>query len=378
MHRRQYSFFLLLVLVSVEVPARQVVRYSGPEASLSEKWTWALNEGSKQSSSKGFWVAYSVERLMDENSFIATGWSLRGSVENRISLYDIILEGKAPGSPNTRVDTTRRRRSTGLSMMNSGRKPIFKIMKDVAILVLYSGQRPTVEDVQLANMELNIDLRGRLVLWLGPANDEVSVSQLTKIYKNTLAAELKENAINAIGIHQSSETAYTFLVNTLKGEEPVKARSQAAFWIGHHARPEALSVLFRVAESDDAKEVREQSVFGISQIDSDEALEKLIYLARKAKDSEVRRKATFWLGQKASQKASGALEDMLADDDDTEVQKQALFALAQMRGGSGVEKLIQVAKSHPKLKIRKQAIMSLGNSDDPRAMEALIEIARPK
>ena len=355
---------------------QQVVKYEGPDVSLEEKWSWALNEGSSRGSGSGFWVAYSVQRLMDENSYIATGMHFTGSVDNRTSLYDIIFENQPYAGAS--ADSSRKRRTGGLSMMSRGRKTIFKVMKDVAIMVFYSGGRNKVEDVQLANMDLNVDLKKRPFVWLGPASDDVSFSNLEKIYRDVPLAELKENIVNAIGVHQQSQGSFSFLVKILKSNEPVKARSQAAFWIGHQAKPEALGVLTEVAESNDAREVREQTVFAISQIESDEALVQLISLARKANDSEVRRKATFWLGQKASKKAVGALEDMLADDDDTEVQKHALIALAQMRGGSGVEKLIQVAKAHPKLKIRKQAIMSLGNIDDPRAIEALIEIARPK
>ncbi|MBF8248306.1 MAG: HEAT repeat domain-containing protein [Bacteroidetes bacterium] len=354
---------------------RQVVKHEGPDVPFQEKWSWALKEGSRVSGN-GFWVAYSVQRLMDENSYIATGMHFSGSVDNRMSLYDVILENQPYAG--TFADSSRKRRTTGLSMMSRGRKTIFKVMKDIAILVFYSEGRNKVEDVQLANMELNVELKKKPLVWLGPANDDASVSNLERIYRDIPSAELKENIVNAVGIHQQAQGSLSFLVKTLKSNEPVKARSQAAFWIGHLARSEALNVLSEVALSNDAREVREQTVFAISQIESDEALDKLISLARKANDSEVRRKATFWLGQKASKKAAGALEDMLADDDDTEVQKQALIALAQMRGGSGVEKLIQVAKAHPKLKLRKQAIMSLGNSDDPRAREALIEIARSK
>jgi len=364
-----------LVAIFGIASGQQVVQYEGPDVSFEGKWSWALKEGSRVSGN-GFWVAYSVQRLMDENSYIATGMHFNGSVDNRTSLYDVILENQ-PYS-GTSADSSRKRRTGGLSVMSRGRKTIFKVMKDVAILVFYSEGGNKVEDVQLANMELNVDLKKKPLVWLGPANDDASVSNLEKIYQDVSLAELKENIVNAIGIHQQAQGSFSFLVKTLKSNEPVKARSQAAFWIGQRARPEALNVLSEVAQSNDAREVREQTVFAISQIESDEALDKLINLARKANDSEVRRKATFWLGQKASRKAVGALEDMLADDDDTEVQKQALNALAQMQGGLGVEKVIQVAKAHPKLKIRKQAIISLGNSDDPRAREALIEIARPK
>lgn len=353
--------------------AQPVIPYQGSEGGLTQRWLWSMKESSRRAPNEGIWVAYGIQRLMDENSFITTGMYFSGSIDNRTSLYDIILEGKE----DTVQFPNSGRRNKGFSMINRGRKTPIKVMKDVAIFVRYSDEKNRrLEGIEICNLDLNFNLQKKKVFWLGPAGDEESVAFLEALFGQLKDSNMKENLVNAVGAHQQSSNAFQFLKKILVSSEEPKVRSQAAFWIGNQPRPEALQVLTEVAESDAPKEVKEQTVFAISQIDSDEALDRLIELARKSRDTQVRRKATFWLGQRVSRKAVHALENMIADDEDTEVQRQALFALSNIPGGGGVEKLISVAKTHPKARIRKQAIMSLGQSDDPRAREALIEIAR--
>ncbi|MBI4427982.1 MAG: HEAT repeat domain-containing protein [Ignavibacteriales bacterium] len=369
---RRISLLVFSGCLAQNTLGQPVISYKGPRAELSQRWPWGLKEASQQGFSRGFWLMYSIQRLMDENSFITTGMFFSASADNRFNLYDLVLDGK-----EDTIQFQGQSRNKGLSMINRGRRTPFKVMKDVAILVEYSeAQALTIESINMCNMELNHNFKKKPVLWLGPAEDEESVIFLEGLFAQLNDSDLKENAVNAVGAHQQSRRAFTFLKGILTGDEAPKVRSQAAFWMGNQPRPEALNVLVEVAQSGAPKEVKEQTVFAISQIESEEALDQLITLARKGRDSEMRRKATFWLGQRVSRKAMNALEDMVAEDEDTEVQRQALFALSNIPGGGGVERLISVAKNHPKARIRKQAIMSLGQIDDPRAREALIEIAR--
>ena len=61
----------LLVLVPSVVHAQSVVHHPQPEQTLAKKWQWAEEQTPTQG---GYWIGYSIERLMDEGSFMGA-WS---------------------------------------------------------------------------------------------------------------------------------------------------------------------------------------------------------------------------------------------------------------------------------------------------------------
>jgi HEAT repeat protein len=355
------------IAVSLVVKAQQVIRYSGADSSLDGRWKWALHETRESSDSKGYWVGYSIKRLMDEDSYVLSGNVFSGNVRTRISLYDIISGEKS-------IDT---RKNGGA--WNGERAKIFKVEKDIAILFRFSRSASgdiSVEKIEIANMELSVDLKNRPLFWLGRADDEQSVARLKEIFGEVSTDIQKKAVLEAIGVHQRSDNAYPFLTKILSSGEHDEVRSQAAFWMGEQNCPEGLQTLIQVAQNDRSQKVREQAVFAISVMDMDESTEALITLAQKAKDSHTRAKAAFWLGNKASQKVIATLENIVADDEETDVQRQALYALSRTQDKDGVDRLIRISKTHPNPRIRKQAVQLLGQSDDPKALEALIEIVR--
>jgi hypothetical protein len=365
---RALSIVCGVAVVSSALLAQEVIQSPKQDIPLRDRWNWALSEGARGADGGDFWIGYYIKRLMREDSYIGSGNVYSGTiVNNNRSLYDIISGEKTGGTQQN------------LKWGYRERANIVKTMKDVALLFRMSGKRDgggSIRKIDVSNMELCVDFKGKPLLWLGGAEDDQSVQQAKEIYGQLSSSSLKKELVQAIGIHQRSAESLPFLKALLKGEEPDDVRAQAAFWLGEQNNPDALSVLVGAARTDRSLKVREQSVFGVSQMDSDESMEALIDLARKTPDSRVRAKAAFWLGQKASQKAIATLEGILADDEETDVQRQALYALAQIHNTEGVDRLIKIAKTHQNPRIRKQAIQCLGQSDDPRALDALIEIVR--
>ncbi|MGB2868218.1 MAG: HEAT repeat domain-containing protein [Bacteroidota bacterium] len=370
------TFFVLAVPSALT--AQTVVEYGGVTANLESRWQWAQDEAQRSSREAGFWIGYSIQRLMNEDSYIVSGSVVSGSVSGRQNLYDLLAHGHNDsvsrpvyGSHNFQDGVTYASRW--------GKRNPFKVMKDLAILVRFGqgrNQSRPVEEVRLRNMELEVDLKGRTLFWLGTSEDDQSVVLLQRLFADVGTGDLKESAVNAIGVHLNSKLVSPFLLNVLRSGEISHVRAQAAFWLAEGNSDEALPALADVARNDQSGEVRERSLFAISLLESSAELDTLISLARTARNTEVRRKATFWLGQKASARAVETLEDMLSNDDDVEVQKQALYGLSRIPDGWGVQKLIEVAKTHPNRRIRKQAIICLGQSDDEKALQALIEIVK--
>ena len=372
----------LIIAIAVATPAllraQTVIEYRGATANLDRRWQWGLDEARKLGREKEYWIGYSIQRLMNEDSYIVSG-NVSGSASGRKNLYDLLAHSH--NDSIVRPVSTSTTFSDGVTRSTSrwGAKNPVKVMKDLAILLKYGrggNEKWLVEEVRLRNMELEVNLRDRPLIWLGVSDDDQSVSLLQRLFEEVGTSDLKEGVVNAIGVHQNSGLVSPFLLKTLRSKEVSGVRAQAAFWLAEHNADESLPVLADVARNDQSRDVRERSLFALSLLESRSALDTIISLARTGRNPDVRRKATFWLSQKASVKAVETLEDMVTNDDDVEVQKQALFALTRIPDGWGVKKLIEVARTHPNNRIRKQAIICLGQIDDEEALQALIEIVK--
>jgi HEAT repeat protein len=382
---RRYTLILVtLALASVRpssLGAQTVVLHQQPDEPLRQRWEWALEQPQQRGWKAGAWIGYSIQRWMRENSYI--GSYREPQRPDDLPLLEVIFARRSrEKEPHiSEEEAVRRAAQRALAELRQQDSRGQKVRKEVALLFRFRPG-PAIEDgpmeIKVSNLSLPVDLEGCPLLWLGKASDEESIALLKAVYDRLAGTEVKEDAIAAVGVHESASLAVPFLQQVLTSREEDEVREKAAFWLGQQDTESALQVLLKAAQSDRSEEVREKAVFAISQISLEAGTDALIDLARRASSPEVRRKAIFWLGQKASKRAAVSLEEAASTGTDTEVQKKAVFALSQMPRHRGIPGLIRIAWTHPNLEVRKKAIFWLGQSDDPRALEALVEIVRGK
>ncbi len=366
-------------VAAVGQPPQQIIRGSQSGDPLSARMEWALKEAAQRGYKDGFWTAYSIRRLMGQDSSIGT-FSSRARME--ATLQEIISGEEADLPTRSSEENIRSRARKVIDDLEKKDQPDKKVWKDVAILFRYGNPADGVlERVGLSSFNLSFELEGRPLIWLGEAGDEESLAWLNKVYAKSKTVECKEEVLAAVGIHQSPAAVIPILASVLKSQETAELRKNAAFWLGQQNDRKAYEILLKTARTDRSGKVREGAVFAISQVELEESVDGLIDLARHGPDQGVRKQAVFWLGQKASQKAAGALEDFAFDSRETKIQEQAVFALSQLPDRAGLDALIKVAKTHPNTGLRKKAVFWLSECHDPRdprALNALIEIIKGK
>ncbi len=354
---------------------REVVKCPRPEDALAARRDWALAEAARAGYKDGFWVGWSVRRLMDENSHIG---SFSTGRPPEVTLEELLTGKKNLAAPADR-EIVRRTAREILDGLEKPAKEERKVWKDIALLARYgAGARPALENIRMSDVKLEVDLDDRPLIWLGGASDGESIDSLKKTFGGAPAGKLKEHLVAAVGIHGSPGLVLPFLEEVLKGGEADGVRKDAAFWISQQDDPSVLPILLRTAKTDRSLEVAKSAVFGISQVERPESVDELIALAKAADSDRVRKEAVFWLGQKASKKAGEALVGFAYNDKDLKVREQAVFALSELPNHQGVEPLIKIARTHPDPRIRKKAVFWLGECDDPRALETLIGIVKGK
>lgn len=365
------SVIVLLFVPGSCTTAQEIIKALSEQTSLRERWAWAQEQVDQSKFDTGGWIAYSIERMMGENSMIGSFSTI--PERNRPTLYELIT-GIRIQDP---VDEMRKRTSQVLS--RSDRKQEERqVLREVAFMFRFSRRSNVeehLEEIRPTNVNLRVDLQDLPLVWLGKADREESLEFLKGLYGSSATGKQKRRILMACGMHQTP-AAFDFMKSIVEGDDEKGVRSEAVFWMGQQNFAGALQYLTSVVKNDESQEVAEKAVFAISQIKDEKATDVLIDLGKNASSRNLRKKAVFWLGQRASKKATESLRDFVYKGDDIEVQKQAVFALTQTDGFEGVTEIIRIAKTHPHPAIRKQAIFWLGQSDDPRAFDAIVEIAK--
>ncbi len=366
--KTKHIIVIIALAVSAALQAQEVVKIPSGDAlaqsSLAERWGWASKEAEQRKFQQGYWVGYSIQRLMPENSFFSIDLSSSGR------------EKKTPEEILFGTDFQSHKRTGDYYDPNSRYK---KVVKDVAILfrfhphVSVSGKP---EKMYAGNIGLPFDAMEYPVIWLGNANHEESVQMLTEFFESGSSSDFKSSILGVIAEHDQSPRTYQFLRQLLDSKESDKLRRKAALYLGEYDDEGTLKLLQKTAESDRSTEVAGDAAFGISRMEGEAAVDALIDLARKSQRDDIRKKAVQSLGRHATDKVASTLQDIVYNDKDLELQKQALYALSRIKNDDNVSQLITLAKSHPNGEIRKYAVYLLGQSKDPRALDALIDIVK--
>ncbi len=366
-------FVLLTTIPGSCAVAQEILKAPSSLSTLDERWNWAQQQIERREFSKGGWIAFSIDKMMNEDSWIGSFSTFPD--ENKPSFYELIT-GMQIQDPTEDVRQRARQTLSRMEKQKSGKK----VLKEIAFLLRIPGANNPerrIEAIKATNITLRVDVEELPVVWLGKSGTDESLSFFISLYKAAKTNKEKKQLLMACGMHENPG-ASGFLRSVVEGKEEELVRSEAVFWMGQQDADGTLEFLTEVAKTDKSREVSEKAVFAISQLDRDEATDVLIALGRTASSRSLKKKAIFWLGQRASSKAAESLAEFVYQGEDIEVQKQAVFALTQLKQGGGVTEIIKVAKSHRHPEIRKQAIFWLGQSDDPRAFETIVEIAKGK
>jgi hypothetical protein len=362
-------------------PPAQVFNRASEPGSLEAKVDRAVGEASKSAPGRAFWVGYSIDRLMGEDSHIGTftnGLGRRG-----LTVAEILSGKSEPASSDMSPEEIQKAAKAAIERIDHEgqevKKSENKVVKELGFFLEFGAAAPPLlAEVQMSNLDLSFDFKAAPLYWLGKVPEAESLGLVSSLYGRHQGEKIRRGLIAAAGCHGSAKLALPFLERVLGGDSTDDLRKDAAFWIGQLNDAAGLRLLAKTARSDRSAEVREGAVFGISQVELPEAVDELIALARGAEKRDVQKQAVFWLGQMASNKSGGVLEEIARKDGDVEIQEQAVFALSQLPDHQGVDALIKLAKTHPDPRIRKKAVFWLGECDDPRALEAIIAILKGK
>ena len=370
-NNKRIHLIFLIGLLPIFISANTVVKSPASLKSLEAGWEWAVKNAGH---GKAFYIGYTFQRLMNENSHIGS-WNSETS--HKITLYEMITGKKAEIKRNEKSVSELAKEI--LERKKTKKTPGKKVLKDVALLFRFSGDyknRYDCQTVKLTHLKVHVALEKGTVYWLDRFEKKESLNFLYTFFDKTGSDSMKKKIVAAVGMHGAEAGAFSFFKKVITGSYAHKIRKDAIFWVGEHETSQCVKFLFDLTSREKSSDLKEHAVFSLYRIDLDEADNVLVSLARKSKDRGVRKKAIFWLGQKASDRSAKVLSGIVKDDPDCEIQKQAVFALSQLSKGKGIQQLITIAKTHRNLNVRKQAIFWLGQSDDPKALDTIIDILK--
>jgi len=353
----------------------EVIRCPNLSGNLAERWEWARQTVRQKGLKSGYWIGYSIEKLMEANAYIGC---FGGSRSEDISL-GALLDGKETLYPSNLRNVSVFSGRIHLNDQTGHDRIVTMVKKRIGVLFRFVKDGDALpESVGATDDHFPVAFEGKPLLWLGPAEDEESLLLLTTIYDRPATGKLAERIVETAGIHEKSAPVIPFLERVVKSRAPEDVRIEAVDALGGYPEERTLRILVPLAKSDSSIEVRKEAVSALGEFGNPEAVDALIAVARTGAPAEVREEAVDALAENISEKVLSAFEGIIDKDPDQDVKEEAVQALAEIEDGAGLELLIQIAKNHSDIEIRKAAIEALSESSDPRALKALIDLATNK
>jgi hypothetical protein len=360
-------------------PPGQILIAPDPAARLADRFSWAARQATPPAFAKGYWVGYSIQRIMGERSYIGSwhGWS--GRPDDGEPTIEYLIAVAKNGPPPKRPDDEILREAARKALEDADRKetPERRARKDVGLFFRFQpGPKRNSLSIEMSNLKLSFDFEGLPLVWLGSAKNDESVSYLESLYRTEAAWDKKEDLLSAISVHQEPRSVIPFLDGILKSNAPQAIRGEAAEGLGEQDDAQSVLILRRVIRSDTSSAVRERAISGLVEMSRPEALEFLIETARQASDRELRKEAVRGLAEKASEKVGPSAPRASFDDKETEVQRQAVEVMAELPPAEALPVLARIAETHANLEVRRAAIEALGELEDPAAVTILIRLIK--
>ena len=242
-------------------------------------------------------------------------------------------------------------------------------------VILLRGADGSVTKVHVENPERELDAGGLRFVWLNGVNADDSVHVLTDLARQGDDRHLRDSAVFAISIHQTS-AATTALISLASAENDLGLREKAAFWLANQRGHDGFAAIQRLARGDTDAKFREKLAFDLTLSKDSEALKELIRMAHEDTSPQVRKQAQFWMATKGGKMVTEDLRTIATNDPNEQIRRSAVFALSRLPGDEAATQLIAVADSSKDPAVRRQAIFWLGQSNDPRALEYLTKILK--
>ena len=382
--RKTYIFIavctaVILFISSLTISAgRQVVIKADESVSglpLAGRWQWAAGES--RAVSGGFWIGYSIGRLMSPySSMVSTGPDMAN-----LPTIEELLSGKempacGPSELEAAINALRRMKKEKDGKEDDG----IKVEKEIALLFRFAGNLPdmkNVTEIEISSLNRSVRFKGKPLIWLGNVPQQESAAFLSGKYDGGLPGKVKESFMAVFGIHTDSPAAAAFLIDAVKGGEPEDIREKAVFWLGQHNNRAALYCLRETLKTEASSKIREKIVFSISQMKLEGAQEALFAAARDNADPGVQEQAVFWLSQRQpDEETVRFLEGIAEGPARHSVREKAVFALSQVRERSALDALVRLARTCKDRGIKKKAIFWLGqHAASDESLAALTGIA---
>jgi len=377
------KFITLLFLTGFAVsgwvfPQEPVIyKIKAPEKTLEKRRLQGFQKAKAQNIKGSFWLGYSISKLMPENMYYFSWNNMTGMGHWSHSPSEPTLEDLLKGRKNPINSEQKLKEYTQEVINRMDRKEVPQVEKKIAVLFKHKSASSLPEGIYLCSLDFPFELDNHFLIWLGEAGDEESLNLLWSVYQNSSQISLKEDAINAVGMHEASESVIHLLESVLNKAREPELREEAASELGNHNHQRAVELLLHTAMQDQNLEVREEAASALEDIDLPESVDALITIARKSPDFSVKEEAVESLGEKAAERVGEKLSRLATEETETvRLQKIVLEALEDLDDNQGLPYIIKIALHHDNPWVRKYAIEILDDSRDPRALEALIEILK--
>ena len=240
-------------MLSSWLGSNAVAQHPNAATSLKERWAWGLAKSGQGENQTGFWMGYSISRLLDSDAYVGT----------------------VNVSALPRSSASRQKR--GL--------PAKELEQDVVFLFNLQGGTDIkdIRKIEVNNRPWILDRDKKPVIWLGRASEEESIHLLLDMYPQVGARKLKARIM--VGAELHSEPEVLSQVAALLGREAyagtdVRLQTDVLDVISHLPQDLGTPLLAEIARTHPIVRVRKEAVGYLAGSEGEKAHEALKSLTR--------------------------------------------------------------------------------------------------
>ncbi len=168
--------WILAALLSSILHAETMIQCPTPNEPLNQKWDWAKKEAQVRNLQNGFWIGYSIQRLMGEKEYFITGTSMSfDSIRKngKPSLEELTTGKKEQTLVNNEPDDQKVRQAAKntLNDLENTKNPEKRMIKNLAVLFEFRSVRSAApDDFAVLNTSLSMDRSTVAILSVTPSS----------------------------------------------------------------------------------------------------------------------------------------------------------------------------------------------------------------
>jgi len=196
---------IIILMAVFSIADTNEIIFQGKESlPLEARWEKALDNSTLLENADYYWIAYSFNRLMNENSSMGNCHDGNGQTLNFLIFK---TESKGVKKEGTDLKTY----TKGILKQKLNSSDVLKVNKEIGVMIGVNSDGKIIK-VNFANMDSSVCVSDKPIIWLGKTSSNESLKLAKNLYKSASKIDTRKKLISLVALHDQKDVIVPFLM----------------------------------------------------------------------------------------------------------------------------------------------------------------------